>query len=176
MGRDRYEALGVPPDANQTQIRNAYRRKAKELHPDATGGGDDTAFCEVQAAYDTLSDPAARRRYDRDREPTPRSSRRPVREAADTHGETPCAPGTFGMGALRFGRIFDEFFGRSVRPAEFDLSLSPAEAARGVKLRLEIDRLQTAIITIPPGVRDGQVLRSAGAFGDSRIVVYVTVR
>lgn len=164
MGRDRYEALGVPSDANQTEIRAAYRRKAKELHPDATGGGDGAAFREVQAAYDTLCDPAARRRYDRDREP------------ADTHGETPCAPGTFGSGAFRFGRIFDEFFGRSVGPAEFDLSLSPAEAARGVTLRVEIDLLQTAIITVPPGVRDGQVLRSAGPFSDSRIVVYVTVR
>jgi curved DNA-binding protein CbpA len=59
---DLYETLGVPRDATAAQVRNAYRRLASELHPDR--GGDADAFRAVQEAYDVLSDPRKRRRYD----------------------------------------------------------------------------------------------------------------
>ncbi len=60
---DLYRLLGVTRDADQDEIKRAYRRKARELHPDA--GGDEEAFKEVTRAYEVLSDPETRARYDR---------------------------------------------------------------------------------------------------------------
>jgi molecular chaperone DnaJ len=58
-----YEVLGLRPDAAAEEIKRAYRRKAREHHPDA--GGDAERFKEVTRAYEVLSDPERRSRYDR---------------------------------------------------------------------------------------------------------------
>lgn len=62
-----YQILGVKRTATAAEIKAAYRRRAKRLHPDH--GGDPEKFKELLAAYKTLSDPAARAQYDR---PAPR--------------------------------------------------------------------------------------------------------
>ncbi len=62
--KDYYAILGVDPDATQEQIKSAYRRQVKKLHPDYYGG-DSGPFRAVQEAYSVLSDPARRRTYDR---------------------------------------------------------------------------------------------------------------
>lgn len=59
---DLYQTLGVKPDAGNKQIKAAYRRKALRYHPDR--GGDADAFRAVQLAFDILTDPERRRRYD----------------------------------------------------------------------------------------------------------------
>ena len=63
MTTDPYAALGVARDASQDDIRQAYRRKAQRAHPDRKGG-DAERFRAIQEAYDILSDPARRSRYD----------------------------------------------------------------------------------------------------------------
>jgi molecular chaperone DnaJ len=64
--RDYYEVLGMPRTADTEAIRRAFRRLARELHPDVSASpGADEQFREISAAYDTLSKPRARFLYDR---------------------------------------------------------------------------------------------------------------
>lgn len=59
-----YERLGVPPDATPAQLRTAYRRAARDVHPDRAGDASSAAMAAINEAYRVLSDPALRRRYD----------------------------------------------------------------------------------------------------------------
>jgi molecular chaperone DnaJ len=96
---DLYELLGVPRDASPEDIKRAYRRQAREHHPDA--GGDEEAFKQVTHAYQVLSDPESRLRYDRfGDDGTPRS-----RGA----GQDPFGFGGAGFGGI--GDVIDAFFG-----------------------------------------------------------------
>ena len=95
---DLYDLLGVPRDASADDIKKAYRRRARELHPDA--GGDEERFKAVQAAYAVLGDPDKRARYDR--------------YGDDGTHATRGAGDPFGFGAAGFGGIgdvIDAFFG-----------------------------------------------------------------
>src|SRR5262249_7565444 len=63
--RDFYEILGVPRTATQDEIQRAYRKLARQYHPDVNKDpGAEDRFKEVSEAYDVLSDPEARQRYD----------------------------------------------------------------------------------------------------------------
>ena len=78
-----YKVLGISRDAKPEDIRSAYRLLARRYHPDISGHQDAVRFREVQLAYETLSDPESRERYDRTLEtsipvriiPTAKSSR-----------------------------------------------------------------------------------------------------
>lgn len=60
--KDYYKVLGVTQAASQDEIRKAYRRLSKQMHPDS--GGDEEQFKEVSTAYDVLGDPTKRKEYD----------------------------------------------------------------------------------------------------------------
>ncbi|MBS5723864.1 MAG: J domain-containing protein, partial [Actinomyces sp.] len=62
--RDYYEVLGVARDASQDEIKKAYRKLARKLHPDYAGADSEEAFKELSVAYETLSDPEKRQMYD----------------------------------------------------------------------------------------------------------------
>ena len=67
---DYYNLLGVSPDADTSEIKKAFRRKAYEVHPDtsAQGHGDSEKFVELNTAYQTLCDPVLRKHYNLSRQ------------------------------------------------------------------------------------------------------------
>src|SRR5881398_1553334 len=67
MARDYYETLGVKRDASEEDIKKAYRKLARQYHPDRNPGDKqaETHFKEVQEAYDVLSDKTKRDQFDR---------------------------------------------------------------------------------------------------------------
>ncbi len=139
MASDYYALLGVAPDASDTDIKRAYRAKARELHPDRTGGDPEAEarFKEITVAYEVLRDPQRRARYDR---------YGPEGVDASPGGFDP-----FGGAVGGLGDIFDAFFGaaggpRSARSgpargadAEVVLQLSFREAVFGVRRDITVE-------------------------------------
>jgi molecular chaperone DnaJ len=80
MARDYYVILGVGADATPDQIRSAYRREAKRLHPDHSGEGCEP-FQALQEAYEVLGNPRRRRAYDDELEHEQRMARQAARQA-----------------------------------------------------------------------------------------------
>ena len=64
--KDYYKILGVSPDADENTIKSTYRKLARQLHPDVNPGNKDSGekFKEVNEAYQVLSDPEQRKKYD----------------------------------------------------------------------------------------------------------------
>jgi molecular chaperone DnaJ len=162
--RDLYEILGVRRDATQEDIKRAYRRLARELHPDVNGSPDaEHRFKEVAGAYEILSDPGRRQQY-------------------DAFGERG------GPAGSPFGDvqdIFDMFFGggfagsRRTRPRSraahgedvfVTVPLSFREAAFGAHRDLPIDVLETCERCLGNGSEPGSAPTSCRTCGGSGVV------
>ncbi len=129
---DFYELLGVPRSASSEDIKRAYRRRARELHPDANPGDADAAerFKELARAYQVLSDDQQRARYDQFGEAG-------VRGAGGPGGAGPSAEDLFGGG---LGDIFDAFFGGGGGPfGGGGRARGPAGPPRGQDLEVIAD-------------------------------------
>lgn len=158
-----YELLGIPKNANQDDIKKAYRKLASQHHPDR--GGDTKKFQDIQAAYDTLSDPVKKSQYDN---PEPQGFQR--------FGGFP--PGFESMFSAFGGNPFEEIFGRrQARSPQKNLTLNLQaninleDAFFGtdltVSVKLPSGREQLCEIKIPKGIQDGTTLRLAGMGDDS---------
>ena len=134
MPRDYYEILGVPRSASEKEVRNAYRRLARQHHPDVNPGNKsaEAQFKEINQAYQVLSNAESRRRYDTiglrgQRVAQGRSAQAGPSSwfARTTHRGGTTAPGRSGPSTGDpFGAIFEEMFGgrRSGRSGAEDLS------------------------------------------------------
>jgi curved DNA-binding protein len=188
--RDFYEVLGVPRTATQDEIQKAYRKLARQHHPDVNKDpGAEDRFKEISEAYDVLSDPQTRRRYD-----AFGSGFRQVPEDVDPEafqrsqaGAGTGAGGAGGFGGGRFGggpgddlggiNIEDLlggiFGGRGFGPIpgadqEAGLELTVEEAFEGGHRSVTLegpDGRRTLDVRIPAGVTNGQRIRLTGQGG-----------
>jgi curved DNA-binding protein len=153
-----YNTLGVDRNANQDDIKKAYRKMAAQHHPDR--GGDTAKFQEVQAAYETLSDADKRAQYDN---PQPQHQQ-------FGNGFPPGFEDIFGQ--MFGGNPFGDIFGRGQhrppqrnRTLNIQTSITLEEAHSGkvmiANLQLPSGRDQVLEIKIPAGIQDGMTLRLA---------------
>lgn len=178
MAKDLYEILGVSKDASESEIKKAFRRRARELHPDVNKAADaEDQFKELNEAYDVLSDPNKRTQYDR-------------------FGTIPGAAGggygggsgyvdfddLFGGGFGGMGDIFSSFFGgqggQGGRPARKEgrdmgvgLRITLEEVARGVEKEIVYDRLAPCPDCKGTGLgENGKVVTCPECGGKGRVV------
>jgi curved DNA-binding protein len=187
--RDYYEVLGVPRDASTEDIRRAYRKLARQYHPDVSKEDDaEERFKEVSEAYEVLRDDEKRERYDR--LGANWKSGQDVSGAEGFEGFN-----GFGGEGVRvdfgggdFSDFFESFFGGRGAPGrgararggsggfegfstrggdhEATLELSLVEAARGGKRKITLGDGRDYQVDIPAGVTDGQRIRLAGQGGE----------
>jgi curved DNA-binding protein len=196
MARDFYEVLGVGRNADQSEIQRAYRKLARQHHPDVNKDPSAEArFKEISEAYDVLSDPEQRKRYDAFGEDFRRVppdispeewQRARAYAAAAPGGRGPGPGGPFRSGGVRFTDVEEDidledllggiFGGRGRTPRgpmpgadqEFEAEISIEEAYHGAQRSLTItgpDGQRTLDVNIPAGVVDGQRIRLRGQGG-----------
>lgn len=183
MADDPYAVLGVPKGATQDDISKAFRKLAKELHPDLNPGDKTAAekFKRASAAYELLGDADKRAKFDRGEIDASGEPRRTY-----AHG----AGGPFGGGRtwrnsgargpaddFGFGDVFSDLFGgprgtrtRAGGPARgqdvrYTLEIDLLEAVTGTKKRVSLPEGGMLDLVVPEGVDDGQVLRLKGKGG-----------
>lgn len=177
--RDYYEILGVPRTASAAEIKRAYRQLARKHHPDLAPASERAQaaerFKEINEAYEVLRNPDNRTKYDAlgadwksgaDFTPPPGTGWRPA-DASEREE----------LGG--FSDFFASLFGQSGGPAgrsgvrvtipgndvEAELPLTVEELLRGGRCRVTLNGGRGLEVEIPPGVRDGTVLRLAGQGG-----------
>lgn len=170
--RDPYQVLGLDRTASAEDVKQAYRRLAKQYHPDLNPGRSDIEqrFKEVSAAYNLLSDPDRRARFDRGE--------------IDAGGNERAAGG-FHRAHARRGRaggadfsgfdaddLFSDLFGSSRKRAggfrsrgsdiAYSVTVPFVDAALGTKRRISLSTGKSLEVVIPPGTEDEQKLRLKG--------------
>jgi len=191
--KDPYAILGVARDADDDVIRKAYRKLARELHPDVNPDNPaaEDRFKAVSEAYSVLSDPDKRKAYDEFGEVSFQSGfdAAEARRARDAFGGGFGGSPNFGAGGggtAGFEDLLSNLFGRSGpgrgprqrRGADLEarVDLDFLDAARGCEQRFQVSRptrdggQRSASVTvrIPPGVADGGQIRLRGKGGEGR--------
>jgi len=179
---DPYQILGVARTASDAEVKGAYRKLAKKYHPDLNQGGKggEQKFKEISAAYDLLSDPEKRARFDRgeiDEEGQPRGfhGADPFGGGAGSRRSPRGGGASFGFGgSMGVDDLLSEFFrsarqgphgfGRNEAAADvsYTVSVPFVEACLGGKKRLTLDGGKTVDVTFPAGIEDGHKLRLRG--------------
>jgi curved DNA-binding protein len=181
--KDLYAILGVPENADAETIKKAYRKLARQNHPDATGGDKKKTerFKEIGDAYEVLSDPKKRQEYDRLRQAPVGADGMPQGFDADSFSQI---FGDFHMGGGRsggfadLGDMFSTIFGARgttghVRSRgrgldhESALEVSLREAALGTRRTLRTASGRTVEVNVPAGVESGARLRVPGQGGEA---------
>lgn len=184
--KDYYATLGVPKSASQDDVRKAFRKLARQFHPDVAKDKKvaEAKFKEINEANEVLSDPVKRQQYDTLGADWDKPGRGPQ--------QRPGQGGGF-QGGAGFSDFFEAFFGGAQASAgrgraggnpfsgfgrqapkrrgddlEYELPVSVEEALNGGKKSFSIPRdgrSETITVTIPKGVRAGQRIRLSGQGG-----------
>ncbi|MBV8344462.1 MAG: molecular chaperone DnaJ [Candidatus Eremiobacteraeota bacterium] len=163
--KDYYEILGVAADASGDEIKRAYRKLAREHHPDVAHdkSSAEHRFKQINEAYEVLSDPNKRAQYDR----------------FGVVGNGASGPGGFGFGGGSFGDIFDMFFGnmRGAAPRRagpergadlrYDVEISLEDAYTGSSREIVFDRPAACDACNGSGARRGTVVVACDRCGGS---------
>lgn len=162
MPKNYYIIMGIPQDSSQADVKSAYRRLAKEFHPDFRGSNHGQ-FQMINEAYAVLSDPARRRLYDHSLEERPQLDSRRRAEPMDPGRqgewleplvpERPISTGTsLDRPVHQYRSVFDSLFDRllanfsehgaadqvRLRNIEVEVVLTPGQARRGGNVQLRI--------------------------------------
>jgi DnaJ-class molecular chaperone len=191
MAADPYQILGVPRSAGEKDIKSAYRKLAKELHPDRNSDNPKAAerFSDVTRAYDLLSDKDKRAQFDRgeiDAEGNPMGFGGGGFGGGQRGGQGGFRTEGFGGGddGVDLGDIFEGLFGggrggragpgggfgggQRTRAAprganvQYRLNVSFADAATLAPQRITLSDGKTIDLKLPAGVEDGTQMRLAG--------------
>ncbi len=174
MTRDYYEVLGVAKDASQSDIKQAFRQKAKQLHPDVNKAPDaEERFKELGTAYEVLSNEEKRAMYDRY-----------GADGLKNAGYDTSGPFDFGFGDL--SEVLSSFFGggfgggfssrnpngpRRGSDLRLDINLEFKEAIFGTEKEVEIEHLETCETCKGSGAKEGsrpQTCSTCGGTGQVR--------
>lgn len=191
MAQDLYQELGVSRSAGGDEIRRAFRKLAKELHPDRNPGDkkSEERFKKVSAAFDILGDEDKRKKYDRGQidangHETMGAGFDPFSRGGGQRGRHGGAGGYQGQAegmqfeGVDLNDILGEMFGEQRRARGFGggfkqppqkgqdvratLQIDIEDAVRGAKKRISFSDGRTIDVTIPKGAHEGQVLRLKG--------------
>ncbi|MAZ03682.1 MAG: molecular chaperone DnaJ [Sneathiella sp.] len=178
-----YDLLGVKPTASDKEIKSAYRKLAKELHPDLKPGDTEAEerFKAISSAYAILGNKEQRARFDRGEidatgkeQPDPQYYRSYAGEGPETHYYTSDAFGDFGDESDLFSELFRRARsgagtdGRGPQmpirgqDAHYQLKVDFLDATLGAKKRITMPDGSTLDISVPAGIRDGQSIRLKG--------------
>lgn len=176
MNQDPYEILGVKRNATNDEVRRAYRKLAKDLHPDQNKGDPkaEEKFKRVSAAFAVVGSPEKRKRYDAG-EIDGMGNERASPYYRDSAGGTAGSRGTYSSGfegfhngSSDFSDLFGDLFGKrgpggafTMRGMDYryNLEIGFLEAVNGTKKRVQFPDNETLDISVPSGVETGQTLR-----------------
>ncbi|MEL6873294.1 MAG: J domain-containing protein [Pseudomonadota bacterium] len=177
MAENPYAVLGVSKNASEAEIRRAFRRLAKEVHPDVKPNDAAAAerFSKISNAYELLSDAEKRRQFDAG-EIDANGEARGYQHAYASGSPFGARSGRRGPADdMGFGDVFSEFFGQSPRGARarsqfaskgqdvrYTLDVAFLEAVQGTRKRVTLPEGGVLDINVPQGVSNGQVLRLKG--------------
>ena len=186
---DPYKVLGVAKSASQDEIKKAYHKLARKLHPDLNPGdkASEERFKQVSVANDLLSDADKRARFDRGEIDAQGQERAARAGNWRSYAESRGGGGKYSNFGFDFGtadEIFEELLRRRERgrgkpgagpgagggaefkargqDAQYSLRVDFPEAAAGAAKRITLPNGRTLNVRIPPGTEDGQTLRLKG--------------